>query len=155
MLSPLTNLEVLALSGNKLGGRFTAEVAAFTKLNELSLVDMGLDGKSEPGLSASTDVENFNLVRAHRRASPRDYSHEGEGSRCTPRQQRGLHTPIEYWRAWRRHHKTRPLVLLADRSAQHPSYHLEFALNTSYVCAVSDAEKAALKAKLPNCRIYF
>ena len=46
MLSPLANLEVLALSFNKLGGSFTAEVAAFTKLKELELVDIGLDGKS-------------------------------------------------------------------------------------------------------------
>ena len=46
MLSPLANLEVLALSSNKLGGRFTAEVAAFTKLKVLRLVDMSLDGKS-------------------------------------------------------------------------------------------------------------
>ena len=46
LLSPLANLEVLTLSGNKLGGGFTAEVAAFTKLKELGLVGMGLDGKS-------------------------------------------------------------------------------------------------------------
>ena len=56
LLSPLTNLEVLALSGNKMGGRFTAEVAAFTKLNELSLVDMGLDGTS-----LRTHTERFGL----------------------------------------------------------------------------------------------
>ena len=46
MLSPLANLEVLTLSGNELGGSFTAKVAAFTKLKELRMVDMGLDGKS-------------------------------------------------------------------------------------------------------------
>ena len=56
MLSPLANLEVLNLSGNKLGGSFTAEVAAFTKLKELRLVDMGLDGKS-----LRTRTERFSL----------------------------------------------------------------------------------------------
>ena len=45
MLSPLANLEVLNLSDNKLGGSFTAEVAAFTKLKELMLFNMGIDGK--------------------------------------------------------------------------------------------------------------
>ena len=45
MLSPLANLEVLALSHNKLGGRFTAEVAAFAKLKELMLFNMGIGGK--------------------------------------------------------------------------------------------------------------
>ena len=45
LLTPLTNLEVLDLSFNRLGGNITAEVAAFTKLKQLGLADIGLDGK--------------------------------------------------------------------------------------------------------------
>jgi len=56
LLSPLANLEVLNLNHNKFGGSFTAEVAAFTKLKELRLFNMGIDGKI-----GSTRAEHFIL----------------------------------------------------------------------------------------------
>ena len=46
MLTPLTNLEVLDLGFNQLGGNITAEVAAFIKLKQLGLARMGLEGRS-------------------------------------------------------------------------------------------------------------
>ena len=46
MLTPLTNLEVLDLGFNKLGGTITADVAVFKKLKTLELGAMGLEGKS-------------------------------------------------------------------------------------------------------------
>ena len=45
LLAPLANIEELSLGGNMLGGKITADVAVFTKLNTLYLDDMGLDGK--------------------------------------------------------------------------------------------------------------
>ena len=45
LLAPLTNLEVLSLSNNKLGGAITADVAVFANLKELGLYNVGLDGK--------------------------------------------------------------------------------------------------------------
>ena len=45
LLSPLTNLEELCLSDNKLGGTITSDVAVFTKLKKLKLHSMELDGK--------------------------------------------------------------------------------------------------------------
>ena len=42
LLAPLANLEALSLSGSKLGGTITAEVAAFTKVKKLELSRMGL-----------------------------------------------------------------------------------------------------------------
>ena len=45
MLKPLApTLETLELSGNKLGGTITDDIAAFTKLTSLDLADMGLQG---------------------------------------------------------------------------------------------------------------
>ena len=45
MLKPLApTLEVLVLSGNKLGGTITDDIAAFTKLTDLRLWDMDLKG---------------------------------------------------------------------------------------------------------------
>ena len=45
MLAPLApTLEKLNLGYNKLGGTITDDIAAFTKLNELDLHDMGLKG---------------------------------------------------------------------------------------------------------------
>ena len=56
MLTPLTNLEVLDLGFNQLGGNITAEVAAFIKLEQLGLARMGLEGRS-----LSTRSERFIL----------------------------------------------------------------------------------------------
>ena len=45
LLAPLApTLEKLNLSGNKLGGTITDDIAAFTKLSELDLHNMGLEG---------------------------------------------------------------------------------------------------------------
>ena len=45
LLAPLaSNLEGLNLSNNKLGGTITEDIAAFSKLTELVLRDMGLEG---------------------------------------------------------------------------------------------------------------
>ena len=45
LLAPLaSNLEMLSLGGNKLGGTITDDIAVFTKLTELGLYDMGLEG---------------------------------------------------------------------------------------------------------------
>ena len=45
MLLPLApTLKTLVLSGNKLGGTITDDIATFTKLKKLSLYRMGLDG---------------------------------------------------------------------------------------------------------------
>ena len=45
MLKPLApTLEVLVLSGNKLGGTITDDIAAFTMLTELCLLGMDLKG---------------------------------------------------------------------------------------------------------------
>ena len=45
LLAPLkSSLEVLWLNGNKHGGSITPEIAAFTKLTQLGLDTMGLDG---------------------------------------------------------------------------------------------------------------
>ena len=45
MLKPLApTLEVLVLSGNKLGGTITDDIAAFTKLTKLFLGSMNLKG---------------------------------------------------------------------------------------------------------------
>ena len=47
MLKPLApTLMKLDLSGNKLGGTITDDIAAFTKLTELRLYDMDLEGAS-------------------------------------------------------------------------------------------------------------
>ena len=45
LLSPLTNLEELNLSCNKIGGTITSDVAVLTKLKKLELYNMGLDGE--------------------------------------------------------------------------------------------------------------
>ena len=45
LLAPLApTLKKLGLGGNKLGGTITDDIAAFTKLTELNLYDMGLEG---------------------------------------------------------------------------------------------------------------
>ena len=45
MLLPLApTLEELSLSGNKLGGTITDDIASFAKLKTLYLFDMGLKG---------------------------------------------------------------------------------------------------------------
>ena len=45
LLAPLaSNLEILNLGGNKLGGTFTDDIAVFTKLTTLLLTGMGLEG---------------------------------------------------------------------------------------------------------------
>ena len=45
LLAPLASkLEKLNLSGNELGGTITEDIAAFSKLTYLGLVDMGLEG---------------------------------------------------------------------------------------------------------------
>ena len=47
LLAPLaSNLEMLSLGGNKLGGTITDDISAFTKLTTLSLTGMGLEGES-------------------------------------------------------------------------------------------------------------
>ena len=54
LLAPLApTLEKLDLGDNKLGGTVTADIAAFTKLTELVLYNMGLEGASR-GLSTYT-----------------------------------------------------------------------------------------------------
>ena len=46
LLAPLAStLQKLNLGGNKLGGTITDDMAAFTKLTELTLNGMGLDGE--------------------------------------------------------------------------------------------------------------
>ena len=46
LIAPLASkLEKLYLSNNKLGGTITDDIAAFTKLTELRLDDMGLKGE--------------------------------------------------------------------------------------------------------------
>ena len=46
LLSSLaSNLDILSLGGNKLGGTITDGIALFTKLTELNLYDMGLEGE--------------------------------------------------------------------------------------------------------------
>ena len=46
LLAPLaSNLEILSLGGNKLGGTITDDISAFTKLTELQLDQMGLEGE--------------------------------------------------------------------------------------------------------------
>ena len=40
-----SNLEVLNLEGNELGGTVTSDIEIFTKLKTLDLSTMGLDGK--------------------------------------------------------------------------------------------------------------
>ena len=50
LLSPLApTLEKLNLGGNKLGGTITDDITAFTKLTELGLAKMGLEGESRAG----------------------------------------------------------------------------------------------------------
>ena len=45
LLTPLaSNLEKLDLSNNELGGAITEDIAAFTKLTDLRLARMGLEG---------------------------------------------------------------------------------------------------------------
>ena len=44
LLAPLANIEELSLSGNKLGGTITADVAVFKKLKKLDLRRMSLGG---------------------------------------------------------------------------------------------------------------
>ena len=47
IFAPLAStLEVLSLSGNKLGGTITPDIAAFTKLTFLGLSAMDLEGAS-------------------------------------------------------------------------------------------------------------
>ena len=47
LLAPLaSNLEMLSLGGNKLGGTITDDIAVFTKLTSLQLPGMGLEGES-------------------------------------------------------------------------------------------------------------
>ena len=47
LLAPLaSNLEILSLGGNKLGGTITDDITQFTKLTKVSLHNMGLEGKS-------------------------------------------------------------------------------------------------------------
>ena len=47
LLAPLaSNLEILSLGGNKLGGTITDDIAVFTKLTSLQLPGMGLEGES-------------------------------------------------------------------------------------------------------------
>ena len=48
LLAPLApTLETLSLGGNKLGGTITDDIAAFTKLTELDLRFMNLEGESK------------------------------------------------------------------------------------------------------------
>ena len=50
LLSPLApTLEKLDLGYNKLGGTITGDIMAFTKLTELWLTDMSLEGESRVG----------------------------------------------------------------------------------------------------------
>ena len=50
LLSPLApTLKKLNLGGNKLGGTITGDIMAFTKLTELRLVGMRLEGESRVG----------------------------------------------------------------------------------------------------------
>ena len=50
LLSPLApTLEKLNLSSNKLGGTMTGDIMVFTKLTELGLADMSLEGESRVG----------------------------------------------------------------------------------------------------------
>ena len=56
LLAPLaSNLEILSLGGNKLGGTITDDIAVFTKLTELWLTDMGLEGACSCITSAYTE----------------------------------------------------------------------------------------------------
>ena len=46
LLAPLASkFEILNLGGNELGGKITDDIAAFTKLKEVRLYDMGLEGE--------------------------------------------------------------------------------------------------------------
>ena len=68
MLKPLApTLEVLVLSGNKLGGTITDDIAAFTKLTKLFLESMNLKGTFVDTRARS--------ARATRRNRIGDFSH--------------------------------------------------------------------------------
>ena len=68
MLKPLApTLETLVLSGNKLGGTITDDIAAFTKLTSLNLGGMDLKGTF-----VSTRARS---ARATRRNRIGDFSH--------------------------------------------------------------------------------
>ena len=56
LLAPLaSNLEILSLGRNKLGGTITDDIAVFTKLTELRLSDMCLEGVCSFITSAYTE----------------------------------------------------------------------------------------------------
>ena len=56
LLAPLaSNLEILSLGVNKLGGTITDDIAVFTKLTELLLYNMGLEGACSCITSAYTE----------------------------------------------------------------------------------------------------
>ena len=83
-LTPLaSSLEVLDLSGNKIGGTITDGIAVFSKLKKLDMSKMGLDGKplsiQSERLNGSYSLCNF----VHRRAARRDYSPESQRSYST------------------------------------------------------------------------
>ena len=77
LLAPLApTLKKLDLSLNKLGGAITDDVAAFTKLTELGLAGMGLEGAFvEPGLHKNS--------QAHAQAPSRRRSATSRSSRCS------------------------------------------------------------------------
>ena len=56
LLSPLTKLEELRLSGNELGGAIPTDVAVFKNLKKLGLSKMGLEGELSTRLCAPTDL---------------------------------------------------------------------------------------------------
>ena len=114
---------------NKFTGGIPSEWGALTNLKELKIVACGLDGKP-----LRTRTERLHVLLTFQLFGRRI----AQGAR-----------QFDQFDPFLR------LQKFSVRCAQHPSYHLEFPPNKSCFCAVSDAEKAALKAKLPNCRIYF
>ena len=75
MLKPLApTLKTLSLSGNKLGGTITDDIAAFTKLTELRLWGMDLKGTfvDTRARSAPSTLRALRCDRARRAAAEGD-----------------------------------------------------------------------------------
>ena len=79
LLAPLApKLEKLYLSGNKLGGTITDGIAAFTKLTDLRLIGMGLEGEllcvgPVPTQSREKSEERSLRNKPHTRNVPRAF----------------------------------------------------------------------------------
>ena len=80
LLAPLaSNLKILGLGGNKLGGTITDDIAVFTKLTELRLAKMGLEGACSCITSATQKADerkwgkHRERIRTHTRNVPRAF----------------------------------------------------------------------------------